>query len=212
MSTRSRLEKWDRVGWAVAIIIAILLVGTALSTPSGTPAHAASHHHHSNKVSCDHHLWTRYVYIGSGRIDARMEVRMKACYRHIHLAHQPGVVLDKRTQFNVRFYNTAYGDTSGTTYVMYHNYTAHWLDNLMSTGKAKHIGYRGCLSVLGQHLCSWTADFVVAGQFNSPYITKHWKHSDGSARRWTFKWYQGEPGQSPGWWDRHVHMCKTMCR
>ena len=209
----SKMGKWDRAGFMVAAIAILVLVSTFFTTPSVTgKAFGVDRERDNRPISCDSKLWQRYVYVGQTRILARFDIKMKACWRHIHAKRNPGMVLDKRGYLKVRIYNTGTGDLNGATWNKMERWRPAGWDDRFSVTKQQHIGYRTCVSIVGQKICGPTADFSVGGRFRSPYITKEWKHSDGSAERWQFVWFQGEPGKAPGSFDDNVGMCKTMCR
>jgi hypothetical protein len=209
----SKLRTADRTGWVIALLGAVVLVMTFLATPSMTSsADARVTLASSSKISCDTNKWSKYIGIGTTRVLARMDIRMHACWRHIHLKKNPGMVLKKKSSLHVNIYNTSVGSFHGATWIMQEKWKPAGFQNRFRITKEQHIGLRQCLSLAGQKVCGPTADFSVGGTFNSPYISKKWAHSDGSVPRWKFVWFEGEPGQAPGSFDDNVWICNTMCR
>lgn len=210
--------KWGRagpIGWVIAAVIAITLVTTYLTTPSVTGTAYAGGGRHHNKVSCDHHDWDLYVYVGQTRILARIDLRMKACWRHIHLKRDPGKIMKQRTEVHTQITNTGMGDFHGATWTIQEKYHPDhcYPGNQLIVCQARHLGFRQCVSVLGQRVCGPTADFALGAAFTSPILAKRGPICPGPCGpSWEVVFYQGEPNQPPGSFDDNVHVCRTMCR
>jgi hypothetical protein len=205
------MTRANRIGWVVALFSALILLSTFATTSTNDYASGSTRsERRADVVECDRKSWSKYVGINDSRVLARVDVKMRACWKTAAAAVDPGKVIDSDTTLDVDFYNTGWGDTSGANWNLMEKWQPDWYpwDTFWSHTKMQHIGFRSCL-VAGQLVCTPTADFSVGGKFTSPYLIKR---SDGSVDRWDFVFFEGEPGKEPGSFDKGIWICNEMCR